>query len=115
VSSGAEDLEISPARAAELLAAGEAQLVDVREAHEVQASRIPGARHVELERLAAQAETIGRDRPVIFQCAVGARSAMAAQAFRAAGYDAWSLAGGIRRWFEEGLPVEPRDGTAADH
>jgi rhodanese-related sulfurtransferase len=31
---------------------------------------------------------------------------MAAQAFRQAGFDAWSMAGGIEVWEQEGRPVE---------
>ena len=108
------DIEVTPAQAREMVDAG-AQLIDVREAYEVEAGRIAGARHIELERLAGQAETIDRDRPVVFQCRLGARSAMAAQAFRAAGYDAWTMAGGIQRWFEEDLPIEPEGGYVADH
>lgn len=111
----APDIEISPQRAREMLAAGEAQLVDVREAYEWEEGRIPGARHIELERLASQAETIDGDRPVIFQCRLGSRSAMAAQAFRAAGYEAYSMAGGLQRWHDEGLPLEPEGATVADH
>jgi rhodanese-related sulfurtransferase len=30
---------------------------------------------------------------------------MAAQAFRQAGFDAWSMAGGIEAWEQEGHPV----------
>jgi rhodanese-related sulfurtransferase len=107
--------EVTPAEAQEKIASGGAQLIDVREGYEWDAGRIPGARHIELERLAAQSETIDKDRPVIFQCRLGARSAMATQAFRAAGYDAWSMAGGIQRWAEEGLPMEPDGATVADH
>jgi rhodanese-related sulfurtransferase len=40
---------------------------------------------------------------------------MATQAFRAAGYDAHSMAGGIQRWVDEGLGIEPEDGSVADH
>lgn len=108
------DIEVDPRRAAAMVRDG-AQLIDVREPYEWEAGRIPGARHVELERLASQAETIDRDRPVIFQCRLGARSAMATQAFRAAGYDAWSMAGGLEAWHAEGLPLEPDDGYVADH
>mgnify|MGYP000722281300 CR=1 FL=1 len=108
------DIEVSPQKAQEMLEGG-AQLVDVREEYEWEAGRIAGARHIELERLASQAETIDRDRPVIFQCRLGARSAMATQAFRAAGYDAWSMAGGLQRWHDQGLPLEPEDGSVADH
>lgn len=110
-----DDIEISPADAHAKVAAGEAQLVDVREGYEWDAGRIEAARHLELERLASQAESIDRDRPVIFLCRLGARSAMATQAFRAAGYEAWSLAGGIQRWVDEGLPIVPEGGHVADH
>jgi hydroxyacylglutathione hydrolase/adenylyltransferase/sulfurtransferase len=112
---GTPDIEITPEQAKELLADGNAQLVDVRETYEWEAGRIAGARHIELERLASQAETIDKDRPVIFQCRLGARSAMATQAFRTAGYEAYSMAGGLKRWHEEGLPLEPEDGSVADH
>jgi hydroxyacylglutathione hydrolase/adenylyltransferase/sulfurtransferase len=112
---GTPDIEITPQQASEMLASGDAQLVDVREQYEWDAGRIAGARHIELERLAAQAETIDKDRPVIFQCRLGARSAMATQAFRAAGYEAWSMAGGLERWHAEGLPLEPEGGTVAAH
>ena len=105
------DIEVTPQQAREMLEAGEAQLIDVREQHEWDAGRIAGARHIELERLASQADTIDRERPVVFQCRLGARSAMAATAFRAAGYDAYNLAGGIAGWVRSELPIEPTTGT----
>ncbi len=111
----APDLEIGPDELAERLRTGEVQLVDVREPYEWEAGRIEGARHVELERLASHAETIDRDRPVVFSCRLGARSAMAAQAFRTAGWDAWSLRGGLTLWHEQGLPIVPEGGYVADH
>jgi rhodanese-related sulfurtransferase len=40
---------------------------------------------------------------------------MATKAFRASGYDAVSMAGGIKAWNEAGLPLEPDDGYVADH
>src|SRR3954469_2882100 len=111
----APDLEIAPEELAERLARGEVQLVDVREPYEWEAGRIEGARHIELERLASNADTIPRDRPVVFSCRLGARSALAAQAFRAAGWDAWSLRGGPTLWHDRGLPIVPDGGHVADH
>ena len=111
----AAPLGVSPAEAAERHARGEVEFVDVREPYEWAAGRIAGARHVELARLAAQADAIPRDRPVVFYCRVGARSAMAAAAFRRAGYDASSLDGGLEAWQAEGRPVEPEDGVVAPH
>lgn len=109
------DIEINVHDADQRLRSGDAVLVDVREPHEWDAGRIPGARHIQLEHLAAQAETIPRDKQVIFQCRLGQRSAMATQAFRNAGYDALSMAGGIQAWHEAGLPLEPENGRVADH
>src|SRR3954471_3086734 len=106
-------LEIGPTELAERM--DDVQLVDVREPYEWDAGRIDGARHIELERLAANAETIDRDRPVVFACRLGARSTLAAQAFRAAGWDAWSLRGGLTLWHDEGRPLVPEGGHVADH
>jgi rhodanese-related sulfurtransferase len=109
------EIEVTPEQAAEALAGGNAQLIDVRETYEWEAGRIAGTRHIELERLASEAETIDRERPVIFTCRLGSRSLMAAQAFRRAGFDAYSLAGGLSAWDAEGRPLEPQDGHVAEH
>src|SRR5919112_3171427 len=101
------DVDVDPDRAKELIDAGDVQLVDVREPYEWEAGRIAGARHVELERLASEADSIDRERPVLFYCRLGSRSGMAANAFRRAGYDAYSMVGGITAWAERGLPLEP--------
>jgi rhodanese-related sulfurtransferase len=100
------ELEVSTEHTATALADGSAQVIDVREDYERDAGHIAGSRHIELGRLAAEAETLDRDRPVIFHCHVGSRSLMAAQAFREAGFDAWSMAGGLEAWEQEGRPVE---------
>ena len=107
----AEDL--SPARVAELLRDG-AQLVDVREPYERDAGRIPGdSAHIELDRLTAEAGSIDSERTVVFYCRSGSRSALAAQAFSAAGYDAHNLDGGLKAWVADGLPIEPAGGHVA--
>jgi hydroxyacylglutathione hydrolase/adenylyltransferase/sulfurtransferase len=100
------EIEVTTEHTATALGDGSAQVIDVREGYERDAGRIAGTRHIELSRLPAEAETIERDRPVIFHCHVGSRSLMAAQAFRQAGFDAWSMAGGIEVWEQEGRPVE---------
>jgi rhodanese-related sulfurtransferase len=111
----AEDVDVDPERAKALIESGEVQLVDVREPHEWEAGRIAGARHIELERLASQADSLDRDRPVLFYCRLGARSGMAANAFRRAGFDAYSIDGGLTEWDRRGLPLEPEHGTVAEH
>ena len=108
------DIEVTPRRTRELLDAGEAVVVDVREGYERVAGHIEGTQHIAMGELTAQAGSLPRDRPVVFVCRVGGRSVMAAQAFRRSGYDAWSMAGGLERWAEEGLPVDG-GGEVADH
>lgn len=91
------------------------QVIDVREPYEREAGHIPSTRHIELERLASQAESIDPLRPVVFYCRLGARSAMATQAFRASGYEAYNLTGGIAAWADAGLPLAPEGGRVAEH
>ena len=90
-----------------LEAAGDAQLVDVRTQEERDAGRIPtDTAHIPFEELLTRAAELDKDRPIVFYCRVGERSAAAADAFAASGYDAMSLAGGIVAWEESGRPVE---------
>jgi rhodanese-related sulfurtransferase len=107
-------IELSPQEVAKLLQTGNAQLIDVRQAYEHEAGRIAGDRHLELAQLAGRADTLERDRPVVFYCRSGARSGMATEAFKGAGFDAYNLAGGLLAWEASGLPLEPADGYVAD-
>ena len=90
------------------------QLIDVRELYEREAGRIPDdSAHIEMDRLSEEAGSIDARRPVVFYCRTGSRSAVAAQAFAAAGYDAHNLDGGLKAWVADGLPIEPADGHVA--
>ncbi|HXA54102.1 MAG TPA: rhodanese-like domain-containing protein [Solirubrobacteraceae bacterium] len=109
-------LEVSPATVQEWTADDPApQVIDVREAYEREAGHIADSLHIELLTLPAREGKIDRERPVVFYCRVGARSLMAAQAFRAAGFEAYSLDGGLLRWAGEGRPLVPEGGRVADH
>ncbi len=110
------DIDIDPARVARWLAEDPTlQVIDVREPHEREAGHIAGTRHIQLVQLSSQADSVERERPVVFYCRVGGRSTMAAQAFRAAGYEAYSMIGGLLRWADEERPLEPEDGRVAEH
>src|SRR3569833_2950395 len=110
-----EGLEVSTEETARALADGSAQIVDVREPYEREAGYLEGSEHIELQDLAGAAQSLDPERPVIFYCRVGARSLMAAQAFRGAGYDAYSMAGGQVDWAAAGRPLAPEGGRVADH
>jgi rhodanese-related sulfurtransferase len=102
-----------PQQAEELVREGGAQLVDVREPYEHEAGRIAGSLHIELQDLPAEAGSLDRERPILFYCRTGSRSALAADAFAASGYDARNLDGGLEAWVGAGLPIEPADGRVA--
>lgn len=104
--------ELEPAAAAAKVEEG-AQLVDVRQDYEWEAGRIAGAVHIPLEQLPAHVEELDHDRPIVFGCRSGSRSAFATQAFREAGFDAYNLAGGLAAWVEAGHEIEPADGEVA--
>jgi rhodanese-related sulfurtransferase len=108
-------IELEPAQLAEMMARGGVQVLDVREQTERDAGHISGSSHVPLLELAGSAGTLERERPVVAYCRVGSRSEMAAQALRAAGFEAYSMAGGLVRWTQEGRPLSPEGGRVADH
>ncbi|HEV7943675.1 MAG TPA: rhodanese-like domain-containing protein [Solirubrobacteraceae bacterium] len=109
-------IEIEPADVAVWLSQEPApEVIDVRETYEREAGHIEGSRHVSLNELTGAAASVPRDRPVVFYCRVGARSQMAAQAFRTAGFDAYTMSGGLLRWAAEGRPLIPDGGHVADH
>jgi len=91
----------------------DAQLIDVREGYEHEAGHIPGSQNIEVTELTAAAESLDRDKPVVFYCRSGDRSTMPGEAFRASGWDAYTLDGGLAAWVEAGQPIEPQDGEVA--
>ena len=110
------EIEVDPERVAGWLEEDLGpQLIDVREAQEREAGHIAGSRHIELATLPTTADAIERDRAVVFYCRVGNRSQMAAEAFRRAGYEAYTMVGGLQRWAREGRALSPADGFVAEH
>jgi rhodanese-related sulfurtransferase len=96
-------------RAAAVLAMledGAVQLVDVRGHAEREAARVPAALHIPVAELHSRRDELAADRPVVFLCGDGDESLIAARAFRAAGWDAFQVEGGLRRWHEAGGPLE---------
>jgi rhodanese-related sulfurtransferase len=88
-----------------------AWLLDVREDDEWTAGYAPGARHIPLGQLGARTAEIPQDQVVYVICRSGARSARAAQALSAAGWDAINVAGGMQDWAAAGRPMATDSGA----
>jgi rhodanese-related sulfurtransferase len=97
---------ISPQQTQELIARGGLDIVDVREPAEWSHGHLPGARLVPLQRLRSDPkEALPRDG-IIFVCAAGVRSQVAAKVAEAQGLtNLYNLSGGTRSWVNAGLPL----------
>ena len=88
-----------------------AWLLDVREDDEWAAGHAPGARHIALGELSARAAEVPQDQAVYVICRSGVRSARAAQALAAAGWEAINVAGGMQDWAAAGRPMTTDSGA----
>lgn len=105
--------ELTPAEVKALLDAGKILLIDVREAQEFAAERIPGALLYPLSTFDPEALPPDDGRQVVLHCAAGGRSLTAARARMASGQPGAHMIGGIGEWKAAGLPViriDPRTG-----
>lgn len=97
---------IDPKEAKKLQADG-ATIVDVREEDERALERIAGSVHVPMSQLPQKIDTLRHVPMIIFQCATGGRSLVAAEFAQMQGLtNILDLGGGIEAWKEAGLPVE---------
>jgi rhodanese-related sulfurtransferase len=87
-----------------LLADG-AVLVDVREDDEYTDGHVAGAIHIALSTVPDRVGEIPATAQVYVICALGGRSARAAEFLRAQGIDAINVAGGTNGWIDSGRPV----------
>jgi len=97
---------LSAGEAHALAEAGRIALVDVREPAEWAVERIAGAIHAPLSDLADGAGRLPVDRPVVFYCLAGGRSARAVALCRWMGFPFDRMvAGGLSAWKAAGLPT----------
>ena len=103
-----QEISIDDYRARE--AAGESFLLfDVREDHEWERRRIPGAVHLGRGIIERDIENTIADKaaPIVLYCGGGYRSALACDALQKMGYtNVRSLARGIRGWLAQDLAVD---------
>jgi sulfur-carrier protein adenylyltransferase/sulfurtransferase len=101
--------EITPSELAERLRRGDVDLIDVREPHEWDIARIPGARLIPLGTIPEALSSLDDSRDIVLHCKGGTRSAKALKQLRAAGFTrVWNLAGGITRWSDDVDPSTPK-------
>ncbi|HEY6537927.1 MAG TPA: rhodanese-like domain-containing protein [Candidatus Dormibacteraeota bacterium] len=97
-------LEVEVESARSLIDAG-SPVLDVRDAHERERSRISGSLWIPIEELSARWQELPRDRTMVVQCAAGSRSFRATKFLREKGLVATSMIGGISEWQARGLPT----------
>ncbi|MFD4420592.1 rhodanese-like domain-containing protein [Agromyces sp. NPDC058484] len=90
---------------ADVHAAPDAHILDVREPDEFARARVEGAQHIPLGTLVERLDEVPRDRAVYVMCHLGGRSAQATEYLEANGIEAVNITGGIVGWHREGLPV----------
>lgn len=90
----------------------EIQLVDCREQYEWVAGRVEGALHIPLNSIMAGAGAdLDKDKPIAVICRSGNRSELATMMFRARGYEAYNVEGGMEAWDAARLPYSTPDGA----
>jgi rhodanese-related sulfurtransferase len=106
---------ITAAQAQELIAKGNALVVDVRDAPEVQQSgKVAGAVHVPRGMLEFRADPespyhdphFGKDKTVIVYCASGGRAALAGQVLKELGYGGVYNLGAFKDWADGGGAID---------
>jgi rhodanese-related sulfurtransferase len=104
--------EVSAVRARELVEAGTAWLLDVREGYEWEAGHAPGAHHIPLSEIEARQHELPEAEQILVICHTGARSRMVTDALIRADYPTANVAGGMDAWQSSGAEVVRDDGTA---
>ena len=99
---------LSAEDARELIASGEARVLDVRDDEEWEESRIASAVHQSEDVVMERLDDFPDDTRIVVVCADGKRSAKLASKLRERGKQAASIDGGLDAWKGEGLPTQPR-------
>jgi adenylyltransferase/sulfurtransferase len=99
--------EIEPTALAERMRRDDPiRIIDVREPHELEISRLEGAELIPLGELASRMHELDSAEEIVFLCAMGSRSARAVELMATAGFrKVKNLRGGINAWARE---VDPR-------
>lgn len=92
---------------AEEMLGGDVALIDVRETHEYEDGHLPGAKLIPVATVYERRTELPQDKDLLFVCATGQRSALAAEMAAAAGFTKlYNIEGGTKAWRESGRPIE---------
>jgi rhodanese-related sulfurtransferase len=101
---------ITAQQAKKLIESGQVALIDVREPDEHKAGRIAGCKLIPHGKLLdlSRVNELPKNKPILFYCAAGVRSALSAEVAAAMGYTQtlYNLEGGIEAWKAAKYPVE---------
>jgi len=107
--SAGESWDITVTELAERVKTNHLKLIDVREPHELEISRLPNATNIPLGQLAARLSELDSAEDMVLFCKSGARSTRALELLTSAGFKkVKNLKGGINAWAKEvdqSLPI----------
>ena len=89
---------------------GNVQVIDAREPWEHAECHVPGSLRIQHMAVLLQADKLATDRPILFICKSGQRSAVAAEFAASLGLeDLYNVEGGHTAWQAAGYPMELGD------
>jgi sulfur-carrier protein adenylyltransferase/sulfurtransferase len=101
--------DLTPKQLKARLDAGEdLMIIDVREAWELEESKMANAILIPMGEISSELDQIPEDKPVVIICRTGSRSSQVADWLQAMGYDElYNLTGGMNQWVTE---IDPSAG-----
>lgn len=80
--------------------------VDVRTQQEWDEYHVPNTTLIPLDQLQNRLSEVPKDKEVLVVCRSGNRSQQGRDILLSAGYNATSMAGGLKEWYAKGYPIE---------
>ena len=98
---------ISVDEAKEMIDSGDVQVVDTREPYEHAEGHVPGSLNIPHMATLPRGGELARDKPILFICKSGQRSAVAAEFAATLGLsNLYNVEGGHDEWAKAGYPME---------
>lgn len=81
-------------------------VLDVRKVEEWNEYHAPNTTLIPLDQLQARINELPKDKQIVVVCRSGNRSQVGRDILLAAGFQAISMAGGLKEWYAKGYPIE---------